>query len=79
VTSVLDRIILTDGDITTPDVDTIAFPAISCGAYRSPIARAASIAVSEVAAFLGESDMPRSPVEAALLICPANRDLFGLP
>ena len=32
-------------------VNSIAFPAISCGAYGFPLARAAEIAVSEVAAF----------------------------
>lgn len=31
---------------------TVAFPAISCGAYRYPIAEAANIAIQETAAFL---------------------------
>jgi len=34
---------------------TVAFPAISCGVYGFPIARAAEIAVAEVAAFLETS------------------------
>ena len=33
-------------------IKTIAFPAISCGIYRYPIAAAAQIAVDTVAAFL---------------------------
>lgn len=33
------------------DLNSIAFPAISCGAYGYPLARAAEIAVSEVAGF----------------------------
>ncbi len=33
-------------------VKTIAFPAISCGAYRYPIQDAARIALTEIAAFL---------------------------
>lgn len=37
---------------------TIAFPAISCGAYRFPIDRAAHIAVAEVAAALERSELP---------------------
>jgi O-acetyl-ADP-ribose deacetylase len=36
-------------------IDTIAFPAISCGAYRYPIADAAEIAVSETRKFLTNS------------------------
>ena len=35
---------------------TIAFPAISCGAYRYPIAEAAAIAVETTRAFLRESN-----------------------
>jgi O-acetyl-ADP-ribose deacetylase (regulator of RNase III) len=38
------------------DVQTIAFPAISCGAYRYPIADAASIAVETTRAFLRDND-----------------------
>jgi O-acetyl-ADP-ribose deacetylase (regulator of RNase III) len=37
-------------------VRTIAFPAISCGAYRYPIANAASIAVETTGEFLREND-----------------------
>lgn len=33
-------------------IKTIAFPAISCGAYRYPVKQAARIAITEVAAFL---------------------------
>jgi O-acetyl-ADP-ribose deacetylase len=36
-------------------IQTIAFPAISCGAYRYPIDDAAKIAVSETQKFLGDS------------------------
>ena len=36
-------------------VKTIAFPAISCGAYRYPIEEAACIAVETTAAFLAEN------------------------
>jgi O-acetyl-ADP-ribose deacetylase (regulator of RNase III) len=38
------------------DVRTIAFPAISCGAYRYPIADAARIAVETTADFLRENN-----------------------
>ncbi len=44
---------------------TIAFPAISCGAYGYPIDEAARIAVNEVAAFL-ESDRT---IEQVRLVC----------
>jgi O-acetyl-ADP-ribose deacetylase len=37
-------------------VRTIAFPAISCGAYRYPIAAAATIAVETTRQFLREND-----------------------
>lgn len=36
---------------------SIAFPAISCGVYRFPIAQAAAIAVKEVADFLATDSM----------------------
>jgi len=39
-------------------IHTIAFPAISCGAYRYPIREAARIAVTESTAFLRSSDLP---------------------
>jgi len=35
---------------------TVAFPAISCGVYGFPVARAAEIAVGEVAGFLATTD-----------------------
>jgi O-acetyl-ADP-ribose deacetylase (regulator of RNase III) len=37
-------------------IKTIAFPAISCGAYRYPIAQAASIAVQSAGDFLSTTD-----------------------
>ena len=37
---------------------SIAFPAISCGAYRYPVDEAASIAVREVASFLSPTEPP---------------------
>jgi len=37
-------------------IETIAFPAISCGAYRYPIADAARIAVQTIHDFLGGND-----------------------
>ena len=39
------------------EVKAIAFPAISCGAYRYPIEEAASIAVETTAAFLEDDRM----------------------
>lgn len=44
---------------------SVAFPAISCGAYGYPIAEAAEIAVGEVRRFLRSNDM----VERVLLTC----------
>jgi O-acetyl-ADP-ribose deacetylase (regulator of RNase III) len=38
------------------EVQTIAFPAISCGAYRYPIADAARIAVETTSEFLRDND-----------------------
>lgn len=46
-------------------VKTIAFPAISTGAYGFPSERAAGIAVSEIRKFLQENELP----EKVLLIC----------
>jgi O-acetyl-ADP-ribose deacetylase (regulator of RNase III) len=40
------------GVAVTSEVKTIAFPAISCGAYRYPIGEAARIAVETTVAFL---------------------------
>ena len=47
------------------EVHTIAFPAISTGAYGFPADRAARIAVREVRDFLLRSDLP----ERVLLVC----------
>jgi O-acetyl-ADP-ribose deacetylase (regulator of RNase III) len=41
---------------TANDVRTIAFPAISCGVYRYPIAAAAEIGVGTTIEFLREND-----------------------
>ena len=46
-------------------VRSIAFPAISTGVYRFPCARAASIAVSTVAAFLAQDDS----IERVIFCC----------
>jgi O-acetyl-ADP-ribose deacetylase len=40
------------------EIQTIAFPAISTGAYRFPKDRAAKIAVSHVLTWLGSNDLP---------------------
>lgn len=40
-------------------LETIAFPAISCGIYRYPVHQAAEIAVTQTLHFLAESDLPR--------------------
>jgi len=39
------------------DVKSIAFPAISCGAYWFPVDRACEIALNEVREFLKSNDM----------------------
>ena len=44
---------------------TIAFPAISCGVYRFPVARAAQIAISNSLHFLQNNP----DVERVLLVC----------
>lgn len=44
------------------DVESIAFPAISCGAYRFPISRACEISVSVVRKFMRESSRPAQVV-----------------
>lgn len=46
-------------------VKTIAFPAISTGAYGFPSERAAGIAVSEIKKFLQENELP----ETVFLVC----------
>ncbi len=38
------------------NISTVAFPAISCGAYRYPIAAAAKIAIETTTEFLREND-----------------------
>jgi O-acetyl-ADP-ribose deacetylase len=44
------------------DIESIAFPAISAGAYGFPLERAAAIAVREVGAFLDESQAGMSVI-----------------
>ena len=46
-------------------IRTIAFPAISAGAYGFPIDRAAGIAVREIGRFLEENDS----IEMVVLVC----------
>lgn len=46
------------------DIRSIAFPAISCGAYRYPLDAAASIAVQTVRAFQATHEQP-----AEVLVC----------
>jgi O-acetyl-ADP-ribose deacetylase (regulator of RNase III) len=46
-------------------VKTIAFPAISTGAYNFPSEKAAGIAVSEITKFLQENELP----EKVFLVC----------
>lgn len=46
-------------------IKTLAFPAISTGAYNFPSERAAGIAVSEIAKFLRENGLP----EKVYLVC----------
>ncbi|MCP4147294.1 MAG: O-acetyl-ADP-ribose deacetylase [bacterium] len=41
-------------------VETIAFPAISCGAYRFPLSKACNIAVKEVSLFLSQHESIRN-------------------
>ncbi|MFO7918454.1 MAG: O-acetyl-ADP-ribose deacetylase [Anaerolineae bacterium] len=50
-------------------IETIAFPAISTGAYRFPVERAARIAITEVLEFLKENDTP----EHVVLVCYGDR------
>jgi O-acetyl-ADP-ribose deacetylase (regulator of RNase III) len=51
-------------------IKTIAFPAISTGAYGFPLERATRIAVTEVKNFLERNP----PIEKVLLICFSERD-----
>ncbi|MFQ5958212.1 MAG: O-acetyl-ADP-ribose deacetylase [Alphaproteobacteria bacterium] len=57
------------------DVRSIAFPSISTGAYRFPVARAARIAVAETVGFLRQHDLP----EKVIFVCfGANvRECYG--
>ena len=52
------------------DIRTIAFPAISTGAYRFPLERATRIAVSETKRFLDASDA----VQKVVFVCFGKRD-----
>lgn len=52
-------------------VKTIAFPAISTGAYNFPSERAAGIAVSEIMKFLQENELP----EKVFLVC-FNKEIY---
>lgn len=47
------------------ELDTVAFPSISTGAYRFPLDRAARIAVRETAEFLAANAYPRKVVFCA--------------
>ena len=47
------------------DIKSIAFPAISCGAYRYPIDKACAIAISEVSNFLNENEK----IENVVFVC----------
>jgi len=46
-------------------IESIAFPAISCGAYRFPVDEAATIAIRETSWFLERFEIPRRVVFAA--------------
>lgn len=50
---------------------SVAFPAISCGAYRYPLAEAADIAVATVLAFLEEHEFPQR-----VLFCCREDEVF---
>jgi len=51
---------------------TIAFPAISCGVYRYPIAEAVEIAVCEVNSWLAKNEYP----EEVIFVCFSD-EIFG--
>lgn len=55
---------------TEHDVRTIAFPAISTGAYGFPVERAARIALREAASFLGANP----ETEKVVFVCFGQRD-----
>ena len=46
-------------------IESIAFPAISCGAYRFPVAKACSIALHEVKHFMQSNDV----IKRVLFVC----------
>ena len=46
-------------------INSIAFPAISCGVYRYPVEQATKIAVQAIADFLTTHDLP----EQVYLVC----------
>ena len=52
---------------------SIAFPAISTGAYRFPVDRAARIAVEEIARFLTDHPLP----DKVLLVCFRDETLLA--
>lgn len=54
------------------NLETIAFPAISCGVYRFPIDRAVEIALWEVKAWLAENEFPKQ----VIFVCFSD-DIFG--
>ena len=49
----------------------VAFPAISCGAYRYPLAEAADIAVRAVRGFLAQNEYPRR-----VLFCCREQEVY---
>ena len=52
-------------------VQSIAFPAISCGIYRFPLERAVKIALREVLAHLNENELPEK-----VIFCCFGREIF---
>jgi O-acetyl-ADP-ribose deacetylase (regulator of RNase III) len=46
-------------EATKLEIETVAFPAISCGAYGFPLERAARIAAGEVRRFLSANPLPK--------------------
>lgn len=55
------------------EIKTIAFPAISCGAYRYPIADAARIALETTREFLGKTDQ----IDQVIFVL-ATADIFSV-
>ncbi|HSH03498.1 MAG TPA: O-acetyl-ADP-ribose deacetylase [Anaerolineae bacterium] len=60
----------------THQCETVAFPAISCGVYRYPVAAAAKIAVGEIRRFLAEDET----IEHVYCVCfePAVREAYEM-